>query len=130
MGGPPIEKVQGPTDGPGWREPPQDSDQGRDQAVIVVTRLNGGQFGVNPDLVQRIDSAPDTILTLIDGAKFIVEESMEEVIDRINEHRSLLLARARELTSEPRLELLQGEDDSADADQPLAPAVPLRPRSR
>ncbi|NYI59545.1 flagellar FlbD family protein [Cellulomonas soli] len=98
--------------------------------MIVVTRLNGGQFGVNPDLVQRIDSAPDTILTLIDGAKFIVEESMEEVIDRINEHRSLLLARARELTSEPRLELLQGEDDSADADQPLAPAVPLRPRSR
>lgn len=130
MGRSPIEKVQGPTDGPGRREPPQDSDQGRDQAVIVVTRLNGGQFGVNPDLVQRIDSAPDTILTLIDGAKFIVEESMEEVIDRINEHRSVLLARARELTSEPRLELLQGEDDSADADQPLAPAVPLRPRSR
>ncbi|HZL80966.1 MAG TPA: flagellar FlbD family protein, partial [Demequina sp.] len=48
--------------------------------MIVVTRLNGPQFGVNPDLLQRIDSAPDTILTLIDGTKYIVEESMTEVI--------------------------------------------------
>ena len=102
--------------------------------MIVVTRLNGGQFGVNPDLVQRIDSAPDTILTLIDGTKFIVEESMQEVIDRINEHRSLLLARARELRAEPRFELVRDgdadDDEPVTADQPLAPAVPLRPRSR
>ncbi|GIG30631.1 flagellar FlbD family protein [Cellulomonas marina] len=74
--------------------------------MIVVTRLNGGQFGVNPDLVQRIDSAPDTILTLIDGTKYIVEESMGEVIDRINEHRSQLLARAQELAADPHADLL------------------------
>ncbi|MGN8245010.1 flagellar FlbD family protein [Cellulomonas soli] len=99
--------------------------------MIVVTRLNGGQFGVNPDLVQRIDSAPDTILTLIDGSKFIVEESMQEVIDRVNEHRSLLLARARELKAEPRFEVVQDQDDDgAEDEHPLAPAVPLRPRSR
>ncbi|WP_448631326.1 flagellar FlbD family protein [Cellulomonas soli] len=98
--------------------------------MIVVTRLNGGQFGVNPDLVQRIDSAPDTILTLIDGSKFIVEESMQEVIDRINEHRSLLLARARELKAEPRFEVVPDDEQDADDDHPLAPAVPLRPRSR
>lgn len=66
-------------------------------AVIVVTRLNGGMFGVNPDLIQRVDSAPDTILTLIDGTKLIVEESMDEVIARVNEHRARVLARSREL---------------------------------
>jgi flagellar protein FlbD len=92
--------------------------------VIVVTRLNGGQFGVNPDLIQRVDSAPDTILTLIDGTKFIVEESMADVIAEINEYRAQVLARARELTSPhpPK-----PDEDDAD-DGPIAPALPLRPR--
>ncbi len=72
--------------------------------MIVVTRLNGGSFGVNPDLIQRVDSAPDTILTLIDGTKLIIDESMDEVIARVNEHRARVLARSRELqavASEP-----------------------------
>ena len=86
----------GLTDGPGAASPPHRLDQGW-CAVIVVTRFNGGVFGVNPDLVQRIDSAPDTILTLIDGTKLIVAESMDEVIARVNEHRARILARSREL---------------------------------
>lgn len=82
-------------DGPGGRSRAVRTRDGA--AVIVVTRLNGGMFGVNPDLIQRVDSAPDTILTLIDGTKLIVEESMDEVIARVNEHRSRVLARSREL---------------------------------
>lgn len=69
-------------------------------SVIVVTRLNGPPFAVNPDLVQRIDSAPDTILTLVDGTKYIVEESMADVITSINEHRSRMIARAQEIQRE------------------------------
>jgi flagellar protein FlbD len=109
--------------------------------VIIVTRLNGAQFGVNPDLLQRVDSAPDTILTLIDGTKYIVRESMAEVIARVNEHRAHLLARAQEIQSSPSpaVELVRDADDQAphagaadddDADTPLADPVPLRPRSR
>ena len=101
--------------------------------VIVVTRLNGGQFGVNPDLVQRIDSAPDTILTLIDGTKYIVAEPLEEVIARIHEYRAAVLARARELTHPSLVDFadeLADTDDPADTDGHIAPAVPLRPRGK
>ncbi|MCG2802676.1 MAG: flagellar FlbD family protein [Cellulomonas sp.] len=91
--------------------------------MIVMTRLNGGQFGVNPDLIQRVDSAPDTILTLIDGTKYIVEESMTEVMDRINEYRAQVLARARQLTAQSASDTDRGDDDG-----PIAPAVPIRPR--
>lgn len=106
--------------------------------MIVVTRLNGAQFGVNPDLLQRIDSAPDTILTLIDGTKYIVRESMAEVIARVNEHRAHLLARAQEIQADPTpaVELVrdtpEGDTDADDDDDrtPLADPVPLRPRSR
>ncbi|NHT18156.1 flagellar FlbD family protein [Cellulomonas sp. IC4_254] len=107
--------------------------------MIIVTRLNGAQFGVNPDLLQRVDSAPDTILTLIDGTKYIVRESMAEVIARVNEHRAQLLARAQEIQAAPAptVELVRdtaagGEPGPAedDGDAPLADPVPLRPRSR
>ena len=109
--------------------------------MIIVTRLNGAQFGVNPDLLQRVDSAPDTILTLIDGTKYIVRESMTEVIARVNEHRAHLLARAQEIQASPppAVELVRDVDPQDprtaesgvdEADAPLADPVPLRPRSR
>ncbi|HEY0187071.1 MAG TPA: flagellar FlbD family protein [Cellulomonas sp.] len=110
--------------------------------MIIVTRLNGAQFGVNPDLLQRVDSAPDTILTLIDGTKYIVQESMAEVIARVNEHRAQLLARAQEIQAvpAPTVELVRDHDapddaadggsGEADDPSPLADPVPLRPRSR
>ena len=92
--------------------------------MIIVTRLNGGQFGVNPDLIQRIDSAPDTIITLIDGTKYIVAEPMTDVIAQIHEYRSGILARARALTA-----MMEYPDpEEPDDDRPIAPAVPLRPR--
>lgn len=104
-------------------------------AVIVVTRLNGPQFGVNPDLLLRIDSAPDTILTLIDGTKYIVEETMAEVIESIREHRAQLLARAQDLQTGPGEHLHEvGPRAVAPAqrheahDAPLAQPVPIRPR--
>lgn len=89
---------------------------------------------MNPDLIQRIDSAPDTILTLIDGTKYIVAESMPEVIDRIQEQRAQILARAQEIQVQPRMELVPDLPSEPDDDEPapggtFAPPVPFRPRS-
>ena len=85
--------------------------------MIVVTRLNGGMFGVNPDLIQRVESAPDTILTLIDGTKLIVAESMDEVIARVNEHRARILARSRDLQSQAT-DSIRGVPSPVDDDDP------------
>ncbi len=84
--------------------------------MIVVTRLNGGMFGVNPDLIQRVESAPDTILTLIDGTKLIVAESMDEVIARVNEHRARILARSRDLQQLAQESVHAIPDPAADDD--------------
>lgn len=104
--------------------------------MIIVTRLNGGLFGVNPDLVQRVESAPDTILTLIDGSKYIVEESMAEVIGRITEHRAVVLARAREIEADrATLHLAPAPSDDEDGgdgpdDEPRGPHDDGRARLR
>ncbi len=101
--------------------------------MIVVTRLNGPQFAVNPDLLQRIESAPDTILTLIDGTKYIVEESVDEVIVLIQAYRAQVIAQAQQLQAQDAVRRLEPVHDAAEdtADErlaPMAPPVQLHPR--
>ncbi len=70
--------------------------------MIVVTRLNGPRFAVNPDLLQRVESTPDTILTLIDGTKYIVAESMAEITDLVVEYRARVVAATMSLAHDQR----------------------------
>jgi len=60
--------------------------------MIVVTRLDGRHFAVNPDLIERIFESPDTTLVMADGARFIVTEAMAEVIDKIAHFRARVIA--------------------------------------
>jgi len=50
--------------------------------MIHVTRLNGAQIDLNPDLIVSLESSPDTILTLTNGDKLLLKESREEVVSR------------------------------------------------
>lgn len=65
--------------------------------VIVLTRLNGEQFALNPDLIERVEETPDTHITLVDGKHLMVTESMAEVIDSIRRDRATVLALASEV---------------------------------
>ena len=47
--------------------------------MIELTRLNGTSFSVNPELIEVIESTPDTVVTLTTGRKLIVKESRQEV---------------------------------------------------
>lgn len=69
--------------------------------MIVVTRLNGPALAVNPDLVQRIEATPDTVITLVDGTKYIVEESLDDVISSVLDFRAKVILRVQELGAEP-----------------------------
>jgi flagellar protein FlbD len=62
--------------------------------VIRVTRLNGEHFALNPDLIERVEGHPDTVVFLVDGTKYVVSEDVEEVLDEIREYRASILATA------------------------------------
>jgi flagellar protein FlbD len=66
--------------------------------MIILTRLNGEQFALNCDLVERVDAHPDTVLTLVDATKYIVAESLTEVVERVRDFRAGVLARSTEMT--------------------------------
>jgi flagellar protein FlbD len=65
--------------------------------MILLTRLNGPQIAVNADLIERAEETPDTVLTLVDGTKYLVAESVQEVIDRVRTFRASVLVAAKEL---------------------------------
>ena len=48
--------------------------------MIRVTRLNGERFALNPDLIERVEAHPDTVVFLIDGTKYVVRETVDEVL--------------------------------------------------
>jgi uncharacterized protein YlzI (FlbEa/FlbD family) len=62
--------------------------------MIVVTRLNDSRFAVNPDLIERIHETPDTVLIMVDGAKYVVTEPMAEVIEMIARYRARIVSLA------------------------------------
>lgn len=66
--------------------------------MIVVTRLNNSQFAINPDLIERIHANPDTTLVMVDGAKYIITESMTDVIDKIAHYRARVIALTHEIS--------------------------------
>jgi flagellar protein FlbD len=51
--------------------------------MILLRRLNNSVLGLNADLIERIDATPDTVITLVDGKKYVVAETPEEVVERI-----------------------------------------------
>jgi len=60
--------------------------------VIFLTRTNGTQFYINPELIQSVEATPDTIITLISNKKFIVKDSPQEIAERFIEYRRKTLA--------------------------------------
>jgi flagellar protein FlbD len=56
--------------------------------MIKVTRLDGQEVFVNADLILFAESSPETILTIENGKKLTVKETIPQVIDRIVEFRA------------------------------------------
>jgi flagellar protein FlbD len=60
--------------------------------MIRLTRLSGSQFVLNSDLIEKVDHTPDTLITLVDGKKYIVLESLDEVVALVMLFRSEVVA--------------------------------------
>jgi flagellar protein FlbD len=60
--------------------------------MIMLTRLSGSPFVLNSDLIERIDSTPDTVVTLVDGSKYVVSENLQQVVDGVRRHRAEVIA--------------------------------------
>ncbi len=55
--------------------------------MIHTTKLNNDDVIVNADMIELIETTPDTMLTLVTGKKIMVRESAIEIVRRILEYR-------------------------------------------
>jgi flagellar protein FlbD len=59
--------------------------------MIRLTRLNNTLLAVNSDLIKFVEESPDTVITLVNGEKVLVLETMNEILDRILKFRRSIL---------------------------------------
>ena len=104
--------------------------------MVSLTRLTGARFALNPDLIERVDRTPDTVITLVDGTKYLVRESVDEVVRAVLDYRAQILAvagafeRIGDHSARRRTRLTAVPDDEAAGAEADAGAFPITPRSR
>jgi flagellar protein FlbD len=55
--------------------------------MIRVTRLDQCSVVLNSDLIEQIESTPDTLITLTNSQKLIVLEAPDDIVERIQLYR-------------------------------------------
>ena len=65
--------------------------------MIILTRLHGTSVAVNCDLIERVEAAPETVVTLVDGSRYVVSESVAEIVDKIRAFRASVVVLAGRL---------------------------------
>ncbi|NLU51836.1 MAG: flagellar FlbD family protein [Clostridiaceae bacterium] len=55
--------------------------------MITVTRINNTQLVINADWIETVESTPDTVITLTNGKKYVVTETVEEIVDRVIKYK-------------------------------------------
>ncbi|WP_182188468.1 flagellar FlbD family protein [Pectinatus frisingensis] len=63
--------------------------------MIKLTKFNSesnkkGEFVLNAEIIETIEQTPDTVITLLNGKKIIVDEKMDEVVRRVMLYRRAL----------------------------------------
>jgi len=58
--------------------------------MIVLTKINKALIAVNSDLIQYVEETPDTVITMTNNDKVVVQEGMTEIIQKVVHFRRLI----------------------------------------
>lgn len=56
--------------------------------MIKLTGLNNKELIINAEVIEKLEAVPESLITLINGNKYLVLESNEEIINRIIEYKN------------------------------------------
>ena len=54
--------------------------------MILLKKINKDEFYLNPTLIETIEKTPDSVITLINGKKYLVADTVEEILNGISEY--------------------------------------------
>lgn len=55
--------------------------------MIKLTRLNNSKFVLNCELIETLEATPDTVISTVNGKKYVCSEKVEEVIALVIEYK-------------------------------------------
>jgi len=63
--------------------------------MIKVTRRDGSEIYINPDLIEIVEETPDTHITLSNGNRHLVKETAVMILDKIITYKASILHRSQ-----------------------------------
>jgi flagellar protein FlbD len=70
--------------------------------MISLTRFHSGErIAINPDLIERIEENPDTVVTMTNGNRHVIGESIDEIAEKVRVFRASLLSLAMQMANHP-----------------------------
>jgi flagellar protein FlbD len=102
--------------------------------VIAVTCRNGEHFSVDPLSIERVETDPDTVIHLVDGTKYVIAETFDQLLRTISDHRASALVARQQIyggvaqipENRPTMRL-ERRARSRDADSPGRSPAPVVP---
>ena len=58
--------------------------------MIKIRKMGGDEIYINADLIESIKETPDTVITLTTDKKILVQDSVEDIIDKTVEYHCRL----------------------------------------
>ncbi len=58
--------------------------------MIQLTKINGAPIVLNSDLIEYIEETPDTVITMTNGEKIVVQDRMVEIIEKVVRFRRVI----------------------------------------
>jgi len=62
--------------------------------MVVLHRLNGSELVINANHIETVEKTPDTIILLTTERRYVVKESVEEVIEKVVQFNRSIVGRA------------------------------------
>lgn len=61
--------------------------------MIELTRMNGKKFTLNCEMIEKVEDTPDTVITLVSGKVYVVQESRQDVINLVLSYKKEILSK-------------------------------------
>ncbi|AYE33423.1 flagellar FlbD family protein [Clostridium septicum] len=59
--------------------------------MINLTGMNNVELILNADHIEKIESVPETVITLVSGKKYLVLESTDEVVEKVIRYKNKIV---------------------------------------
>lgn len=60
--------------------------------MIDLTGMNNKNFTLNADHIEKIEEVPETLITLTNGKKYLVLQSLQEVKDEVIKYKNKIFS--------------------------------------